>query len=229
MAASMRELERISNNLANSNTIGYRKTRYFTEVLDEQIDSEGSPRSTRSIEQWNDQSTAEMKRTENPLDVAIDGQGFFVVSDPESGESSYTRAGQFTLDNDRTLRTANGLLVEGTNGPIDIPQDAATIEVRKNGEILADGQLVGAIRVVQFEDPDSLIQHQGASFLPGEQIPQDIEEPQILQGFLEMSNVDVVNAMVELVQHSRLYEMQSKALRTIDQYLQRSGRELSRF
>ena len=229
MAASMRELERISNNLANSNTIGYRKTRYFTEVLDEQIDSEGSPRSTRSIQQWSDQSRAELKRTDNPLDVAINGDGFFAVSDPESGETSYTKAGQFTLDNDRTLRTVNGLFVEGTNGPIDIPQEAATIEIRKNGEILADGQLVGAIRVVQFEDPDSLIQHQGASFLPGEQIPEDIEEPEIIQGHLEMSNVDVVSEMVQLVQHSRLYEMQTKALRTIDLYLQRSGRELGRF
>ena len=229
MAASMRELERVANNLANSNTVGYRKTRYFTEVLDEQLDAEGSPRSTRSIQQWSDQSRAELKRTDGPLDVAIDGDGFFVVTDPESGEASYTRGGQFTLDNDRTLRTITGLLVEGANGPIDIPQEAASIEIRKNGEILADGQLIGAIRVVQFEEPNNLIQYQEASFLSGEQIPEDIEEPNVIQGHLEMSNVNVVNAMVELVQHSRLYEMQTKALRTIDLYLQRSGRELSRF
>ena len=229
MAASMRELERIANNLANSNTIGYRKTRYFTEVLDEQLDSEGSPRSTRSIQQWSDQARAELKRTDSPLDLAIDGDGFFVVTDPESGESSYTRAGQFALDNDRILRTVNGLIVEGTNGPIDIPQEATSIDIRKNGEILADGQLVGAIRVVQFEDPDNLIQYQEASFLAGDQFPENMDEPQLLQGHLEMSNVNVVNAMVELVQHSRLYEMQTKALRTIDLYLQRAGRELGRF
>ena len=229
MAASMRELERIANNLANANTVGYRKTRFFTEVLNEQIDPEGSPRSTRSLQQWNDQSTAELQRTDNPLDIAIDGEGFFVVSDPDTGETSYTRAGQFVIDNDNTFRTINGRLVEGTNGPIDVPQDATTIDIRKNGEVLADGQLVGAIRVVQFENPDSLIQYQEASFLAGEQFPEEMEEPQIVQGHLEMSNVNAVNAMVELVEHSRLYEMQTKALRTIDLYLQRAGRELSRF
>ena len=229
LAASMRELERIANNLANSNTIGYRKTRFFTEVLNEQLDAEGSPRSARSIQQWNDQQTAELRRTDAPLDLAIEGEGFFVVTDPESGESSYTRAGQFVLDNDRTLRTIDGLLVEGTNGPIDIPQEASTIDISQNGDLLADGQLVGAIRVVQFESPQELIQFQGASFLPGDQIPEEVEEPRLLQGHLEMSNVNVVDAMVEMVQHSRLYEIQTKALRTIDQYLQRTGRDLSRF
>ena len=229
MAASMRELERIANNLANSNTVGYRKTRFFTEVLNEEIDADGSPRSTRSLQQWNDQSAAELQRTDGALDVAIDGEGFFVISDPESGETSYTRAGQFVLDNDSTIRTINGMLVEGTNGPIDIPEETTAIDIRKNGEVLADGQLVGAIRVVQFENPDGLTQNQEASFLPGDQIPEDVEEPQLMQGHLEMSNVNVVNSMVELVQHSRLYEIQTKALRTIDLYLQRTGRELGRF
>ncbi|MBX2820343.1 MAG: flagellar hook-basal body protein [Rhodothermaceae bacterium] len=229
MAASMRELERIANNLANSNTVGYRKTRFFTEVLNEEIDADGSPRSARSLQQWNDQSAAELQRTDSALDVAIDGEGFFVISDPETGETSYTRAGQFVLDNDSTIRTINGMLVEGTNGPIDIPQETTTIDIRKNGEVLADGQPVGAIRVVQFENPDNLTQFQDASFLPGDQIPEDMEDPQLMQGHLEMSNVNVVNAMVELVQHSRLYEMQTKALRTTDLYLQRVGRDLSRF
>lgn len=229
LAASMRELERVANNLANANTVGFKKTRFFTEVLNEQLDSEGAPRSTRSMQQWNDQQAAEFQRTDAPLDVAINGEGFFAITNPETGDTSYTRAGQFVLDNDRTLRTIDGMLVEGTNGPIDIPEEATTIDIRKNGEIVADGQLVGAIRVVQFENPDTLIRHQGASFLPGDQFPEDIEEPLLLQGHLEMSNVNAVNAMVELVQHSRLYEMQTKALRTIDQYLQRTGRDLSRF
>ena len=82
MSGNMRELDRIANNLANSNTVGFRRTRFFTEVLNEQLDSEGSPVSNRLISQWNDQAKAELKPTDNPLDVALDGEGFFVLYDP---------------------------------------------------------------------------------------------------------------------------------------------------
>ena len=229
MSGNMRELDRIANNLANSNTIGFRRSRFFTEVLNEQLDAEGSPVSTRSINQWNDQTTAELKPTDNPLDVAIDGDGFFVLSDPESGEFAYTRAGQFMLDEEGTIRTPQGKTVEGATGPIDVPPEGGAIDIRKNGDVLVDGELVGTLRVVQFENPEMLANQDGATFLAGDQIPEDVEDPSVVQGHLEMSNVDVIEAMAALINQSRMFELQQRTLRTVDQYLQRTSRDLARF
>ena len=225
----MRELDRIANNLANSNTVGFRRTRFFTEVLNEQLDSEGSPTSTRLISQWNDQTNAELKPTDNPLDVAIDGEGYFVLYNPDTDQTEYSRAGQFMLDEEGTFRTPQGKIIEGTTGPIDIPPEGGIIDIRRNGDVLANGELVGTLRIVRFENPEALTNQAGASFLAGDQIPEDVEDPSVVQGHLEMSNVNVIGAMTELVQHQRLFELQQRTLRTTDQYLQRTSRDLSRF
>ena len=97
MTSGMRQVERVANNLANANTIGYRQDRMFTEVLREQIDDEGSPVSTRRLDQWVDASPGSYEWTENPLDVGIKSDGFFVVEDPKTGQELYTRGGRFTL------------------------------------------------------------------------------------------------------------------------------------
>ena len=229
MSANMREVDRIANNLANINTIGYRKSRYFTEILSEQTDAEGAPRSNRSIGQWSDQSIAELQPTGNPLDLAIEGDGFFVLYDPTSDETKYTRAGQFMIDEEGSLRNTGGLYVEGATGPIDFPPEGGTIDIRKNGDVLSNGELIGALRIVQFERPEALNYQDGTTFLAGDQTPEDIENVSILQGHLEMSNVNALEAMASLIQHSRVFDAQQKTLRTTDQYLQRSSRELGRF
>ncbi len=229
MAANMRHLERIANNLANVNTVGYRQDRIFTEVLKEEIDAESAPHSTRRMHQYADHRTGSMESTGNPLDVAINGEGFFVVNNPETGESHYTRAGRFVLNEDGVLQTPNGLVVDGSSGQIDFPPEGGDIEIRRNGDILFFDQLLGSLRVVQFDDPSQLKRIDDASFLAGDQIPQDIEEPAIIQGQVEMSNVNALVAMTELIENSRLFESQQKAMRTIDLYLQRATRELARF
>ncbi len=229
MAANMRHLERVANNLANANTVGYRQDRMFTEVLNEEIDAEGAPLSTRRMNQWVDHRTGSMESTGNPLDIALDGEGFFVVNNPETGSTEYTRAGRFMISEDGTLQTPTGLIVEGTSGPIDFPPDGGDIQIRKNGDVMVDDRLLGTIRVVQFEDPSQLERIDNASFLAGDQFPQDIEEPSIVQGQVEMSNVNALVAMTDLIENSRLFESQQRAMRTIDLYLQRATRELARF
>ena len=229
MTANVRDVERIANNIANANTVGFRQDRYFTEVLNERLDAEGSPRSTRAITQFSDQKTGTLDRTDHPLDVALDGRGFFVVSDPETGAEQFTRAGNFMLDEEGGLRTTTGLVVMGASGPIELPPDGGQIDIRRNGDILHNGNLVGTLRVVQFENPESLERLDGASFMAGNQIPEEVDEPSIVQGHLESSNVNAIDAMTELITHSRLFETQQKALRTTDLYLQRITRELARF
>lgn len=229
MAANMRHIERIANNLANANTVGYRQDRIFTEVLNEEIDAEGAPVSMRKMQQWADHRAGGLETTGNPLDVAIDGEGFFVLNNPETGESQYTRAGRFLLNEDGALQTAGGLVVEGASGQIDLPPEGGDIEIRKNGDLLFNGQLMGTIRVVQFDNPEQLQRIDTASFVANGQIPTDIEDPSLLQGQVEMSNVNALAAMTELIENSRLFESQQKAMRTIDMYLQRASRELARF
>lgn len=229
MAANMRHLERLANNLANANTVGYRQDRMFTEVLNERIDDEGAPRSTRRMTQWADVQPGSLERTGNPFDVAIEGDGFFVLSEAGAPGPLYTRAGQFMLDEDGALRTSNGRIVEGINGPIEIPPDTGEIEIRRNGDVMADGRVLDTLRVVRFTDPSKLERVDGAAFRAGGQVPQDVENPGILQGHLESSNVNVIDAMTELIANSRLFESQQRVLRTIDLKLQRVTRELARF
>lgn len=229
MTANVRDVERIANNIANANTVGFRQDRYFTEVLDERLDAEGSPRSTRAITQFSDQTLGTLERTDNPLDVALDGKGFFVVSDPETGAEHFTRAGNFMIDEEGGLRTASGLVVMGASGPIELPPDGGQVDIRRNGDILHNGNLVGTLRVVQFDNPESLQRLDGASYMAGNQTPEDVEEPSIVQGHLESSNVNAIDAMTELITQSRLFEAQQKALRSTDLYLQRVTRELARF
>lgn len=229
MAANMRHLERIANNLANANTVGYRQDRVFTEVLKEEIDDEGGPLSTRKLNQWADQRMGSMDVTGNPLDVALDGEGFFVLTNQETGEARYTRAGRFVLSEDGALQTPNGMFVEGASGQIDFPPKGGDIEIRRNGDVMLDGEMMGTLRVVKFDNPDQLKRADDASFLAGDQIPEEIEDPSILQGQVESSNVNALVAMTELIENSRLFETQQKAMRTIDLYLQRVTRELGRF
>lgn len=225
----MRHLERIANNLANANTVGYRQDRMFTEVLNEEIDAEGAPSSDRLMQQFTDHRMGSLDATGNPLDVAIDGEGFFVLNNQETGDTQYTRAGRFMMGEDGTLRTPQGHIVEGTAGSIDFLPEGGTIDIRRNGDVVQDGQLLGTLRVVRFEDSSQLERLDDSSFLAGEQFAEDLEDPSVLQGQVEMSNVNALVAMTELIENSRLFETQQKAMRTVDLYLQRVTRELARF
>ncbi len=229
MAANMRHLERIANNLANANTVGYRQDRIFTEVLNEEIDAEGSPRSTRLMNQWADQRTGSIDTTGNPLDVALDGDGYFVLINPETGVEQFTRAGRFVVNEEGVLTTPGGLLVDGANGQIDFPPEGGNVEIRRNGDVLQNGEYIGALRVVRFDNPEKLSRADDASFFAGDQFPEEIDDPSVLQGQLETSNVDVVVAMTELIENARLFESQQRSMQAIDQYLQRATRDLSRF
>ncbi len=229
MTGHVRQVERIANNLANANTVGFRKDRAFVEVLTEGLDAENAPYSTRRMDQWADQEQGSLNQTGNPLDVAISGEGFFVLSDPDTGDTRYTRAGHFLTDDEGNLRAPNGLLVEGLGGPIALPIEGGTIDILRNGDIMVDDQLVDTLRIVGFDAPETLQRIDASSFVANGIEPQDIEEPTVAQGHLEQSNVDPVQAMAELIAHSRLFEAQQKTLTTVDSTLERASRDLSRF
>lgn len=229
-ASSMSELarqqERIANNLANANTVGYRQDRTFTQTLNEHVDAEGAPQSERIVTQWADDKRGALQETGNPLDVALGSDGFFVVSDEETGAPFYTRAGHFQVGEDGTLRTPSGLMVDGEGGPIQVPRQGGAIEIARDGVIRVGEQDVGRLRVVQFEQPMQLRRVEGAMFESPAVEPVAVDEPTVLQGQLESSNVNPLKEMTDMITYFRLFESQQKLLQTSDQILGRVTRDL---
>ncbi len=229
MNSGIREQERIANNLANSNTVGYKRHRTFTETLEEFVDYEGAPRSTRVQEDWAALDQGVFESTGNPLDVALSGEGFFVFSDAESGMQRYSRGGRFALDAGGVLRSPSGHVVQGTEGPIRIPGNPERIDIGKDGSVRADDQMIGRLRVVRFPNPEALQRVDSAGFDAAGMQPIDVQETDVLQGHVETSNVNPLLEMTDLISHFRLFESQQKMLTTADQILASVTRELGKF
>ena len=229
-AASMAELvqrqDRTANNLANANTVGYRRDRAFTEVLRERLDAEGAPQSDRRIVGWADLTPGALDATGNPFDVALEGEGFFVVNG-DDGTERYTRAGRFLMDATGTLRTSDGATVMGTDGPIQLPP-GGPVTIAPDGRIAVAGQPAGQLQVVTFGDPTVLRRLDDTSFV-ADGPPTALETMAVRQGFIEGSNVDPIREMTDMIAHVRLYEAQQKVIQTTDGVLGQVTRDLGTF
>lgn len=224
MTRMTREQDQTANNLANANTSGYKKGRLFTQALNERLDAEGAPRSDRRMNQAPDLSQGVLKQTGNPLDVALNGDGFFALQDRATGMDKFTRAGHFVTGPEGQLQTPTGDPVMGEGGPVQVPQEATSIEISRTGVITADGQRLGKLRVVRFENAGQINRLDDTAFAGNN--PVDVEAPEILQGHLEGSNVDPVKEMVNMIEHFRTFEIQQRTLRSTDQSLSQAMRDL---
>lgn len=232
MSSQQLLIDTIANNLANVNTTGFKKQRVqFQDLYYETVAvgtgstatlGSGSRTSAtdRSFRQGN------IERTDDPLSVAIEGQGFFAVE--TGGGTAYTRDGSFRLDGLGRLCTSSGYSVAGEGGVIEIPEGATEIEIVENGGISAvvSGvrQDLGALNVVMFANPAGLEATGGnlykATQLSGEAIegvPGQEGAGVIRGGYLETSNVEIVTEMVNLIIAQRAFELNSKAVETADQ------------
>lgn len=246
MKAQQLNIDTISNNLANVNTTSFKKQRvefkdllYVTLRKNNLNDGEGSPvnlqvghgvmpsATTRSF------MTGNLERTENPLDLAIDGEGFFAIEGP-NGELFYTRDGNFkfsVLDNEMKLVTADGYTVLSEfDDEIVFEEGMQSITFSENGLITAENeegeiQEIATIKLVKFINPEglesigrNLYKMTSAS---GVEIPMEDEgrTSNILQGYLETSNVQIVDEMVRMITAQRAYEISSKAIQTSDEML----------
>lgn len=229
-AASMAELvqrqDRTANNLANANTVGYRRDRAFSEVLRERIDAEGAPQSDRQTVSWADLTPGALEPTGNPLDVALEGDGFFVVAG-DDGVERFTRAGRFLMDANGGLRTAQGLAVQGVDGPLQLPP-GGPITISPEGIIEVAGQQAGQFKTVTFEDPTALRRFDETAFAATEP-PFALNTAIVRQGFVEGSNVDPIREMTDMIAHVRLYEAQQKTIQTTDAVLGQVTRDLGKF
>jgi len=244
MQAQALNLDVISNNLANVNTSGFKKSRAeFQDLLYETLRPAGTSSSQDSevptgiqIGHGTRPSTVlkiftqgDMENTKNELDLAIEGDGFFKIILP-SGETGYTRDGGFKLDRDGRIVNADGFALEPE---MTIPSDARSISVGMDGtvSVLQAGDSipseVGTIELARFINPAGLISMGKNLYITsnasGDEITGTAGEDglgTIAQGFLERSNVSVVDEMVNMITAQRAYETNSKAIQTADEMLQ---------
>ncbi|WP_119168028.1 flagellar basal-body rod protein FlgF [Algihabitans albus] len=219
-AALRRELDVISNNIANMDTPGYRgESMLFVEYLANTKDK--VPAGLRKISYVQDIATVRdlsegaKTATDNPLDLAISGDGFFAV-ESENGER-YTRNGAFMLDADGQIVTTSGLpLLNEAGQPMVVPDTAGRIDVARDGTVSyheqagGDAVQVGRIRLVQFENEYALKKDADVLFRADDQAALPADGSEILQGFIEKSNVKGVVEMTKLIQTVNSYQSAGK-------------------
>ncbi len=230
--SQMLRLDDISNNLANANTVGYKRDETvfssFGSVLARAVSGDEMslkrlPYGVRIEGNHTIIKQAELRRTDNPLDLAISGNGFFVVQTP-SGEK-YTRAGNFMLDREGYLVTPEGNRVLGLNGPIQV--NGGEVVINYLGEVMVDGEMVDKLRIVDFPKPYRL-RKEGANLFVSEEAGFEPKGYKIYQGYLEDSSVNPVQEMVNMIVAHRAYEASANGIRLIDELLGRVLTEVPR-
>ncbi len=243
LTAQQRYVEIISNNLANVNTTGYKKVRpEFADLLYETLRPAGAV-SRVGVEPLNEvqigsgtelvATTKQYKQgdvtaTNNPLDVAINGEGFFILRKPDN-TLGYSRDGSFKLDKNGLLVTSQGYQLEPG---INVPDNAREIIISKDGvvsAIMEDGieeQSLGQLELARFINPaglravgDNLLAETPASGPAIFMSPAENNTGEVIQYHLENSNVDIVEEMVNMITAQRAYELNSKSVRTADDIL----------
>jgi flagellar basal-body rod protein FlgF len=227
MAARQKAQDAIANNLANLNTTGFKADRpAFATVYERQLyrvqGTRSQPIGALSAgailrELYTDLQQGALTTTGNPLDVAIDGAGFFAVQTPQGVR--YTRNGAFQLNAGGMLTTRAGDLVLGEgNQPIRVPPNA-TVQIGEDGAVLANGTRVGRLLIVQGD----LAKAPDGDFIGA---AQPIANPRVVAGALEASNVNMVREMVTMIELIRAYETHQKIIHAHDDTLQRAINEL---
>ena len=230
----------ISNNLANVNTTGYKRDRAsFEDMLYQNLRQPGAQvganaqaptglmmgTGVRMVSTEKTHTQGSLVTTKNALDMAIQGDGFFQILQPD-GTIAYTRDGSFKLSNTGQLVTANGAQLQPA---VTVPPNVASISVGQDGTVsveLANGggaQVIGQLQVARFVNPaglqsigQNLLKETQASGAPTIAQPGTNGSGQLQQGALEASNVNVVEEMVNMIETQRAYEINSKAISAVD-------------
>jgi flagellar basal-body rod protein FlgG len=246
MLAQQLNIDVIANNLANVNTLGYKKSRAdFQDLLYETIKTPGTVNATGNQVPVGIQvglgvkaagvskmfAQGDMRNTSNELDLAIEGKGFYQIQKPD-GSLAYTRAGAFQIDSSGQIVTADGYPLYPN---MTVPQDATIINVDGQGliTVMQPGATtpteVGQIELANFVNPaglssegKSLFTETAASGPPITGLPGNNEFGGILQGFVETSNVSVVEELTQMIVGQRAYEVNSKAVQAGDEMLQQA-------
>lgn len=242
MVAQQKNIDVISNNISNVNTVGFKGSRAdFQDLIYQIIQPAGTLNQERTIPTGIEIghgtqlvatptrfAQGDLKDTEDTLDMAIQGDGFFRIQMPD-GQTTYTRAGSFTLDGTGNLVTANGLPLDPS---LQVPSEAEDVLIAEDGTVSTraagdiDPTIVGNIQLALFPNPRGL-QHAGRGLfkLTSAAGPEMLRTPGqqgagiIRSGMLEMSNVKIVEEMVGMIVAQRSYEANAKSIQTADEML----------
>lgn len=236
MRGRQQQLDLIANNIANASTAGFKGDRLlYRSVLSAPPDANptnggANPTATaektdqltsfrRGIDvgvvttQATDFATGSIRETGRSFDIALNGDAFLVVQTAR-GER-YTRQGSLSLDESGQLVTQRGDLVVGESGPITVP--AGNVSIGEEGTISVNGQVAGRLKLVRFDSPAAALAKEGDSLFAanGTQVPQETTDTRVIQGALEMSNVNSLTEMVAMMQNSREFESLQKSVTTL--------------
>lgn len=245
MLAQQLNVDVISNNIANMTTTGHKRQRAaFQDLIYQNIDKPGSTSTdagttvpaglqlglgVRAGSVYRQHAQGAIQISENPLDLAVTGEGFFQIEMP-NGDTAYTRDGTFQMNENGELVTVQGYIVEPG---ITIPEDATGIDINLSGEVIVSlpnqtaVQNVGQIQLANFVNPtgleaigDNLYLETEASGAPTTGNPNEDNFGAVRQGALEASNVNVVEEITDLITAQRAYELNSNVISTSDEMLQ---------
>ncbi|MDE2400258.1 MAG: flagellar basal-body rod protein FlgG [Burkholderiales bacterium] len=245
MEAQQTQLDHISHNLANSSTNGFKRAHaVFEDLMYQNLRQSGANSSEQTVLPTGLQvglgvrpvatsrqfTQGNLQQTNNNLDVAIKGNGFFQITMPD-GTTGYSRDGSFQVDSQGQLVTNNGYQVQPG---ITVPANATSVTVAADGTVTAalpgqtTPQNLGQIQLATFINPagleprgENLFTETPSSGTPQTAAPGSNNNGTLAQGFVETSNVNVVEELVTMIQTQRAYELNSKAIQTSDQMLQR--------
>jgi flagellar basal-body rod protein FlgF len=214
-------LETYANNLANVNTVGFKADQPVFRFDAPEISSNGPDNTARlspyalPLEYATNFEAGPLRQTGGSMDVAIVGHGFFEVQTPDG--SQYTRNGSLSINTEGLLSTAEGWPVMGQGGQISI--DGNQMQISEEGEVIVDGDVVGILKVVDFNDPSGL-KKVGNSLFKVDSADTGLVEAQgyrIAQGALESSNVDAIRTMTEIIETLRVFESYQRVIRSADE------------
>lgn len=248
MLGMEKKLNTVAHNLANMETTGFKKQRCnFEDLFYDNLRYPGSQDpdenfaatgiaigvGTRVTSVQSQFKTGAFNETERQLDVALTGDGFFRCTDSFTGEVMYTRAGNFSVNSDGTLTVGSAHLGRLLEPQITIPAEASYVQINPDGRVFTAESIearlteAGQIQLSSFINPEGLLRigenlyrETDASGAPTDFMPGEQGRTQLKQGFLEMSNVQPVVELIDMITSQRAYELNSKVTQTADQVLQ---------
>ena len=223
MLANLTKNEVVANNLANVQTNGYKKDILFIEYMQNRM--------TMKSKISTDFNQGRLKETHNPLDVALQGPGFFTI-ETQDGDY-YTRDGHFAVGKGGELLTSSGDYVLGQSGRLYISTDGnkpAEVSINQQGDIYIDKEYLDTLKIVDVADKDAL-KKVGAGYYSIESDADitTVENANVMQGNLEESNVNPINEMIQLIDLQRQYESLYRTIRSIDTALGKAANDISRY
>lgn len=231
-------LEVVANNMANASTTGYKRDGVFERnLIDAKANFYNVPGDAEQndppIGSFTDFKQGAFQQTDNPFDLAIQDEGFFVMQD-EEGKKFLSRAGHFSVSKDGYIIARDGKMLSGESGPINLQNQfitdqglvddkrATNVKISDDGEVFVNNQSVARIAIAKVDDLNVLEKSTGSDFIVTDESFVEYLPPEnvtVKQGWIENSNVDIIKEMVEMIELQRHYEAGSKVIHTNDNTL----------